>query len=758
MRLHRGTLAVAAAVIALAAVWSLGRGPGAPSAGESVAPGADSSPDRADQPGRPARPARPEAAVHRTASPAPEPGEIQHAAGEPPALVVQVLGPDASPVAGVPVQLLHERPGTPYVRPAGGASTDGEGLARLNVLEARGSAASGGTWKVALALPLDPPVEHLLGSRPPVGGFVLLSLPDAARGWLEPLRVAVVDARGAPAAGVTVAFRAVPRGSPRGSHELGRGRSREGDGLVLFGPRRQLEFLAGAARRGTVHDLEVFVSGPYVEAPRAGVPNPPGGGEPVRVTLPPAAPVVVEVRTAAGTPAGEGAYVTLGWRPLAAGEEQGFRGGRTNRRDAAGGAATFEHVGLGLELELEAGLHDGSVEPVRQTAPGPVAADREHRLAVALGPSRPRLEGRLLDAEGKPLPWLRFALSTHARHPPRDELQRGDATVHHADGEGRFRVQLTPPPSRGGPHDLRFLERPYGGTGSATRVPCYAEVALPAGPPGGGAVALGDLVLQELPIVAAGRVEDGRGEAVHGALVIVRPPPAGGSGRRPTDERGSFEVRGLTDAAELELRAELGSLGRSDPVAVAAGTADAVLVVRSNPPDPYVEAAPGGRLQGRVLLDDGVPAGALEVVVRPEGGAARSGYLTAGRFAFDPVPPGAADVEVRTARTGWVLERVERVAVEPGLESADPRVETIDLRGRVRLLRLRLLRPLGTPVSLEEVRITAGGGGGVLRTDESGRLEAAVRAGDARFRVRVEGYRELEVDWLPAEQELRLFE
>jgi hypothetical protein len=279
-------------------------------------------------------------------------------------------------------------------------------------------------------------------------------------------------------------------------------------------------------------------------------------------------------------------------------------------------------------------------------------------------------------------------------------------------------------------------------------------------------LAAGDLVLRELPAIVAGRVVDARGAPVVQAWLEVRHPVGEGeaetwynldvvgSSRVSTDAEGRFAVRTLDPVRALRLGASRDGLGVAPEQVVAPGTLDVELVLEPEED----EALTRGEVRGSIRFDADIPLTEVEVYLRGAQGG-RDTYPFGGAFRFSGVLPGPHSVTVRTAQTHFAVFTLEGVEVRAGETADDARLLGIDLRGRLRWLRLRLAGEDGEPLAEEYVSLRAGGEGGSVQTDAEGRIAALVRSADDTFEITaLDGSASAMVAWSAGEQPVRLLQ
>lgn len=151
----------------------------------------------------------------------------------------------------------------------------------------------------------------------------------------------------------------------------------------------------------------------------------------------------------------------------------------------------------------------------------------------------------------------------------------------------------------------------------------------------------------ESPVTFAGRLLDGEGAPIAGALVRTDP---GWHGGVRTDTAGSFAIDGLAEGiVELEIE-----IDNRPPVAHA-------VHVSSHSTREEVRLALG-ELRGRLLRPDGSSAAGVPFTLESAGGPSRSERRTYGvtgpdgAFFFDRMPPGVYRVRLARDRGGWLWD------------------------------------------------------------------------------------------------------
>jgi hypothetical protein len=478
----------------------------------------------------------------------------------------------------------------------------------------------------------------------------------AADAALDDLIVSVVDSLGAPVSGIALRLRGPTEGST--SFEL---RTDE-NGRAVFPRVRAM--LARAAEPWTLRHALPFEDARALVLDRARLADPV-----VVFVLPDGGAIEVLVRDLEGRPAPDGTEIELALL-----HDRKRLEGRWRTR-SEGGRALFPWVELDRTWELLAWMADATVPSVA-CARGPRALREQTQIVVVLGADHPIVSFRVLDALGSPLAnadlellrrgFIGFTTTARART---DQL-------------ARFIVDADSSP---------FAERSFlvrhaaaGDTWIAGRIEIPRDV-VPGWNDGG------DIVLAEPAILVAGWVVDETGAPVAGAEVVaarqVDDPVArhytvqlteitvsntrirsGDRVQGVTDERGRFELRGLLNESEFELRAEMGFL-RSKTLRVHESEREARLELR-----------PSGSASGTLLVDPGQPVGSVGVLARD---VAQDVHVDArlfddGSFGFDSLLAGTYDFLF--SLDGEPLFELPGIAVR-----AEVDLGTIDLRGRMRV-------------------------------------------------------------------------
>lgn len=217
---------------------------------------------------------------------------------------------------------------------------------------------------------------------------------------------------------------------------------------------------------------------------------------------------------------------------------------------------------------------------------------------------------------------------------------------------------------------------------------------------------LGDLYLVRPPRLAEGRVLDPAGAPLPGTRVRVEVLDADaahaglprGHWRERIDletrsrDDGTFAVVGLLGAGEGRLRLSVSDGANRWSSVVVSGAQGVELGIEGLEP-----------FGGRVLVEEGVPLRAItvEVLRSGDGARARATPRADGSLAFDDLLPGSYDVSV--------FLRGESAPLWVERQLGVGHFGTLDLRGRIGVLTLRVVDPQGRPAASASVSVRPAG-------------------------------------------------
>jgi len=408
--------------------------------------------------------------------------------------------------------------------------------------------------------------------------------------------------------------------------------------------------------------------------------------EPIRLVLPSSGSVAVRVLDERGEPWLADANVRMSAIPPGESREVSpFAGGNrpTFRQAVEDGVAVFPWVAVGSELAIGASRQRGDVE-ASAYAPGPVAAGERVEVPVAFGAQHPVLIARVLGLRGAPLIDTELTVEIE-----RDSMlmRTTSRQFPRSDVDGRIRIDLHPGFSEDSERTARVLR------GGREHPDAVASVDLARDFPNG-VTDIGDVALAAPSAFVRGRVVDETGAGIAEARVELARRSDGGW----WEELYDVSTTSGSDGAFQVLTAPAGERFR----ATAERSSFASLPVDFEPgADLLLRMALEGTISGSVLLDDGIPTDQLTVETRRsddtvEGLRSTSVPLDAsGAFVAPQLAAGTYGVAVNTKNGRIELFSVPDVLVVSGRDTADPRLQEIDLRGELHAYTLTLVRPDG---------------------------------------------------------------
>jgi len=462
---------------------------------------------------------------------------------------------------------------------------------------------------------------------------------------------------------------------------------------------RHLETELTEASRGRRNRIVAVLPGPEPPGVDFSLDAPPRTT--VRIVVPRGGSVRVEVFDLEGKPTRDGTPVTLQpaltpaqqeeWSRLANGraplsQHHGLGAQISYARD---GAARFPHVPLGLRLECIASP-DQTVFQTSIQADGPQRPGEEVLIQLRQTQAHPRLSGRVVDAAGTPLSRVTLT-GTYWTNWPHRKDSRLSMEYLELDAESRFTKLLEQAVVPPGTARILALQRTLDEDSRLQMAWIFVPERVAESGHDAGDVLFGG------PIALAGRVERADGSPVAGAkldlFMQLAPPeesPTAGAGQVTTtrwlsNADGRFALEGVIPGALHQLQVLVPSGGRSIYQPFALGTTDLRIVIEES-----------GSIQGRVLLDPGIPGDLLYVDYGPATFAEDErpwGSQTwvdrdSGAFEIRGLKPRTWNLSLGLTTQSDPLMLIEGVIVPPaGGPVADPRLE-IDLRGKLHLHRV----------------------------------------------------------------------
>ncbi|KAA3614403.1 MAG: hypothetical protein DWQ01_01495 [Planctomycetota bacterium] len=682
------------------------------------------------------------------------------------ALQVQVVDPEGNPEIDIPVVFQVSHPQFAGGRfPLLEVKTEGpKGIAILDLDQARGvkepEPPARLEYSLALALPsgkgpslvLEPPIDF--------GALYQLVLDPELKKWAGPLKVQVVDASGNPAPGVPLELRAERRNEPGQGNDMARAKTEGPEAIAELEIKGVRIMQSLPLAMGIEMDLLVRSELPFSE-PLTLILDPDNFMEKVQVMeLPPHGGLRVAVVDSKGKPLtkDQGASVYLRYRPLGSPETVGFQRFRDDWRPVENGVAYFPYIGLNVELNMWAGIHGIGTQSESISFPGPVRAGEVLEKTYFLGEPWPYVTARLFDVSGEALAdqefWMAIRHDSIQPRNPASGPYRPSYRKYKTDGEGRFQTQVAGHVRDGYRRSMECLIYEKGRRDvlrSFVRHDLNVELRADSDND------LGDLHLQAVPLLAAGQVVNEQGRPVSNARVALWIPWDRGTyqswrraeiGPFSTDQDGRFAIYRVEFPSTFRLEAwshrNTATLDDLQP-----GLDNHLLVLKKTVPrekDPNL-----GHLKGHFLIDKGIAMDHLELRIRIPNVTSRGLSLMeiGPRYHVRGIQPGIASVGLRTHGTRFNLFQIEGVEILAGQSCEDPRLQGVDLRGKLRYLRLQLTDGAGRYAAKEHVWIydAEGKGGGSERTSQDGRVAFLVPTDSAEFSINIRGSKPATVRW-----------
>ncbi|MFH0945240.1 MAG: hypothetical protein V2A76_08590 [Planctomycetota bacterium] len=449
-------------------------------------------------------------------------------------------------------------------------------------------------------------------------------------------------------------------------------------------------YVADISKLYLVPKVTLF-AGPGEEVFRGDLP-----AEPVRVVAPPTGRVRVEVRDPEGRPYQGEAGVMAHWKT--------DRKKLVEERESVPcvqGVSVFPFVMLNAPFNAKVRFaRESGFEALELHHPGIDAGQDEITIVARLSSPETTsrvLEGRLFGADGALLK------STPCAVQPVPSVGFWDLTVSRptftTDEQGRFRYVIPSSEKAGSLSIYRADPDPHRYLDQAWRL----DVSIPR-PESVGLFDLGDVTMAEVPVLVAGSVKNERGHPLPGVRVSATVKPAkrdelawlqGASSKR---DDGEYRFGSTTGGdGRFGLYTELGASGGSLTLHL-----EGYRPILSRPfvrgeTDLQLVLGSGCQLAGRLLLDDGIAARHLSVMLH---GPDQTRYIMAGqegRFVQPGLPAGEYAFEVSIRGEDEPLYREGPIRLAEDQDRADQEI-TIDLRGKILLCLLEVLSEDGSPI------------------------------------------------------------
>ena len=461
------------------------------------------------------------------------------------------------------------------------------------------------------------------------------------------------------------------------------------------GGRARIEHASHHVAGGSELEWFVAADGVALEPLRVPFEVDPPPTEPLVLPLPWSGSLEVRVFGPTGEPAGPPTAVQVGIvRP---GEEREFSPFRGQRRDYAqeslvDGRAIFELVEIDQELEIRT-AGDWGAPVTKRFEDGPRRAGERLSFDLRTGVDHPVVQVRIVDEQGDALVDTDIGLRLTGRM-SFSLIDR--QLVVRSDEDGQVALAVRSGFKEG---DSRLLVA-SAGDGDEERS-ARLELSRELEP---GLNFLGDLTLAPPPLLVGGIVEDSAGAGVAGAQLEVsydRSDEGWGwwtqleVGEVVSAADGSFEIRSALAAKRLRVQARSGTQESATETAEA-GEASLRLAIREV-----------GHLEGSVLLPEGAPHDAIQIVFLAGTGSAQQDEAEdlehddpplarldeEGVFKLRSLQPGPGRVTVRLSHGHRRVASVENLTIVGGETLHDPRLRPLDLRRELFVHRVEFVLP-----------------------------------------------------------------
>lgn len=549
----------------------------------------------------------------------------------------------------------------------------------------------------------------------------------------------VTDAAGRPQAGVPVQLRVTESGLDQAVLTV---RTDE-QGIGLIQP---LDMLT----RNDTADVrfELALGGTLAETVRHEFDprHPPAA--PLELTLPPHGILEVRVLTADGKPWPEPALI----QALARDAEE--VDGRMENEGLSGllreGALRLRPAGLGQPLRVRAIRPDGTTigelvceGPARDGEVLPVNIQEQSGAAHVVG--------RAMREDGQPLAKTRLSYEIRVTNFGFSSSDAGQIVT--AD-DGSFQLAIEKPNLDEGAERIFVLS-----TAPVNGVQLIAETDLSWSLPPG-VTDLGNLLLAQPALLVSGWVVDESGRHLPGVPVQARPQVYFDKDRfswdwnanfyARSDEQGAFSIYGNTDSAKIRVTGQMGEhwCAGAD---VAPGSTDVRVIMNR-----------AGRVAGLILLDPGTKAEGFVIQLASEMEGDREVthwaalVLADGSFNFTTVPPGVYRVEISPLGAGEPLASFDGLLVRAGEDCPDPRLNPIDLRGLLRVIRVRAVDEAGKPLRHFQVIENQADGNFMRYWANEDEVLIPMRAEPSDMQVMHDGYLTVRLEDVKQDAEVRL--
>jgi|FLOH01.1.fsa_nt_gi hypothetical protein len=476
--------------------------------------------------------------------------------------------------------------------------------------------------------------------------------------------------------------------------------------------------------------------------------------DPLLLTMPETGPVEVFLFDVDGQPFGEEVPVYLysvenfGTDPKKL-EERKSQAIRVAVR-AVDGVAHFPWTERGKEVFAEC-FFGGDAQVSSSTGRGPASDKEAARLDIFQNQGLVMVRGQLFRADGTPLPPQSVPAVIRSDTPN----GMNESPMRVVVGEqGRFNFSTTPIEGLELQTITLVFQIPYG------RHLWFASSPLPM-PLTPGSFDLGILKLGEPPLLVAGMVQQPDGTPAVQQVLNVEIKLLRGENQRwhhdrslraATQSDGRFRISGLVLNAQYRLKLHpLATLPVSIEFSV--GTEDLP-----------IQLVAAGQLSGRVLVDDFLKPQDIRVMAsfpdvfvqtQEDSYSQRQAQLSSFEFQLQNIPYAAVDLQFRLNDSGEIIDSVHGLQPGEGIEKYHPRLDPVDLRGKVFRYQLRAVDTDGQPIQPFRVAWVVNGKERVINS-ESGVASITTVNPSLDIRVMSQDYHSLQVHGVRGDLEVVL--
>ncbi len=309
-------------------------------------------------------------------------------------------------------------------------------------------------------------------------------------------------------------------------------------------------------------------------------------------------------------------------------------------KTTATGEVTIPLVQCNLNLELGVdSIENSALKPLTKKIVGPTNPGETLEVTLQFADTLPMLSGRLLDPAGKPLVNEKIRTKIVSRS---KGSSGGESGRTRTDAKGFFKIPLKTKYNSAA--DERFITIKLAATKSTRAASAKRSLGTDQGllP----STDLGDITLEEVPLLVSGTVEDADGNPVAGAFIGIQPMPNRPNGYQgwsidmggsvTTNRKGEFVVYGTCSDDEFSLQVVRVPNFLNERIEAHKGQEGIRVLLRK-----------GGTLKAHVVLPGSLTSDDLRINLKANDKDKR--YLNLekdGTLRAERLEPGAYDLEI----------------------------------------------------------------------------------------------------------------